>query len=728
MFDFGTADRGPHPQPDFVELTMSPSPSDYRPRCLASWSFSHRPSSARVAFRYAMLALMTAGAALLGPWGAPAAADERPNILFFFTDDQPHDALGSAGHPILETPHLDRLAEQGVRFSHAFVSTSICWVSRATVLTGMWSRSHGRPQQIDVVTDEAASTMYPKLLHEAGYRNGFFGKWHAKMPRGFDQSRYFDQYENIFRNPYFKEQPDGTLRHETDLIGDRAVAFLRSQPADQPFCLHLWFNAPHAEDGDRRPGIGHFPWPPSQDGQYEDVAIPLPRLHDPAIYESQPSFLKNSLNRERFFWRWDTPEKYETNMRAYFRMLSGIDAVVGRVRDELESLGLADNTVIVFSSDNGFYLGNRGFAGKWSHYDESVRVPLIIYDPRLPGAKRGRVEPRFAINADLAATFLDLAGLEPPERYEGPSLMPLVYDQEVAWRDDVFLEHLLEFGPRIPKWDGVRGQRYVYAHYFEYDFEFLHDLQTDPDQLENLIDDPAYGDVVEQLRQRHVALRESYGGPYVSPRQAAREPVRQGAEPFEGPSGRALRFDGRTFLPAGQLPQLGREVDFTWTFRVRILPGHSRPGVLIGNRNSPDAGADTFLKFTSHSFQAFRGREHALRLEYPLPPEEWVHVAAVKRGPEVTVYLGGQPVASGELPADLPSLPFFLGGDPHANELSTCELADVRLYHQALSAEQIRQQATAATDAPESPADEASRRVWTEALQSVLQQEAAANE
>ncbi len=448
----------------------------------------------------------------LGPLATHGSAAERPNIVFFFTDDQPHDALGCAGHPILETPHVDRLAAEGVRFENAFVTTSICWVSRATVLTGMWSRSHGRPERIDNVSDEAAETIYPKLLQQAGYRNGFFGKWHARMPRGFNQAQFFDRYENIFRNPYFKKLPDGTLRHETDLIGDRAVEFLRSQPDDQPFCLHLWFNAPHAEDGDKRPGIGHFPWPPSQNGKYDDVPMPPPRLGDPEIYESQPQFLKNSLNRERFYWRWDTPEKYETNMRAYFRMLSGIDAVVGRVMDELESLGLADNTVIVFSSDNGFYLGNRGFAGKWSHYEESVRVPLVIYDPRLPEAKRGRVEPRLVANADFAATFLDLAGLDPPDRYEGPSLMPLVYEEETTWRDDLFLEHLVEFGARIPKWEGVRGERYVYARYFEHDYEFLHDLQTDPDQLENLIADPEYCTIAERMRERCDALRVRYGG------------------------------------------------------------------------------------------------------------------------------------------------------------------------------------------------------------------------
>ncbi len=651
---------------------------------------------------------------------SPAAEPSSPNILFFFVDDQRNDTLGCAGHPILQTPHVDRLAEEGVRFENAFVTTSICWVSRATVLTGMWSRSHGRPERIDAVSDEAASTIYPKLLQEAGYRNGFFGKWHARMPAGFNQAQYFDRYENIFRNPYFKKLPDGTLRHETDLIGDRAVEFLRSQPEDRPFCLNLWFNASHAEDGDKRPGIGHFPWPQSQDGKYDDVAIPPPRLGDPEIFESQPQFLKNSINRERFFWRWDTPEKYTTNMRAYFRMISGIDAVVGRVIEELEARGMADNTIIVYSADNGYYMGDRGFAGKWSHYEESIRVPMIVYDPRLPEGKRGRVDPRLVLNADLPATFVDLAGLEPPERYEGRSLMPLVYERDVDWRDDVFLEHLLEFGARIPKWEGVRNERYVYARYFEHDYEFLHDLQADPDQLENFIDDPEYQAIAEQMRKRCDELRDQYGGPYVSPRQAerpaARPAAREGAELVEGPAGKALRFDGRSFLPGGKLPALPREADFTWAFRTRILPGHARQGVLIGNRDSQGAGADTFVKFTSHSFQAYRGREATLRLQYDLSEQQWVHLAAVKRGPELTVYVDGKPVATGNMPADLPALPFYLGGDPQAGELSTCELADVRLYGEAISTEHIARQAD---DGGETSEDGRDGGVWAEAVRKV---------
>jgi arylsulfatase A-like enzyme len=458
--------------------------------------------------------LLAAAAAFWSGSGRAWAAPDRPNILFFLADDQRNDTLGCAGHPIVKTPTIDRLAAEGVRFENMFVVTSVCWVSRSTILTGLTARSFGTPTQPDSVKPEALGALYPDLLREAGYRTGFFGKWHAKMPQGFNPAEHFDEFGAIFRNPYFKKMPDGSLRHEAELIGDRAVAFLDSQPADRPFALNLWFNSAHAEDGDKRPGIGHYPWPKATDGMYEDVEIPPPRLDDPAIYESQPDFLKESINRQRYFWRWDTPEKYQTNMRAYFRMLSGIDGVIGRVLAKLEERGLADNTIVVYSADNGYYMGDRGFAGKWSHYEQSIRVPLVIYDPRLPKAERGRVVSPMALNLDLPATFVDWAGATVPAGYQGRSLAPIVRGPTPAdWRDEFFCEHV-SLAPWIT-WEGVRGSRYMYARYFDQKpvYEFLFDLEQDPDELNNLAGDPAAADVLAERRRRCDELVDRYGGP-----------------------------------------------------------------------------------------------------------------------------------------------------------------------------------------------------------------------
>ena len=275
----------------------------------------------------------------------------------------------------------------------------------------------------DVTRVDAAATIYSDLLRERGYRTGFYGKWHVKMAdpayRGAD---HFDEFEAIGRNPYYKKQPDGSLRHETEVIVDRGIAFVKNQPPDKPFALNLWFNACHAEDSDRRPGIGFYPWPRSLDGWYEEVTIAPPERNDPAFFESLPEFYRTSLSRERFFWSLNTPQKYQTNLRAYYRMVSGIDRGIGRFLAALEEAGLADNTIVVYSADNGYLMGNRGLSGKWSHFEESLRVPLIVADPRVAASERGKVSRSPVLNLDLPATFLDWAGAVVPVRYQGRSL------------------------------------------------------------------------------------------------------------------------------------------------------------------------------------------------------------------------------------------------------------------------------------------------------------------
>ena len=443
----------------------------------------------------------------------PDGTSHSPNILFFFADDQRNDTLSCAGHAIVETPTIDRLAANGVRFENMFVTRSTCWASRTTILTGLTSRSSVEPNQSDRVRPEALTELFPDLLRDAGYRTGLFGKWHAKMPKGFKPQDHFDEFEKIFRNPYFKTMPDGSKRHTTELIGDRGIAFLKSHRGkESPFCLNLWFNAGHAEDRDREPGAGHYPWPKAMDGKYDDLKIPAPRLSDPAIFEAHPEFFKISNHRERFHWRWDTPEKYQLNMRAYFRMLSGVDHVMARVLQTLKEEGLAENTIVVYVADNGYYMGDRGFAGKWSHHEQSQRVPLVIFDPRQPKQHRGRTVDTMALNLDLPATFLDWAGVPVPAGYQGASLKPMIEGKAApeTWREDFFCEH---FNPRYAmSWEGVRGQRFKYACYLDQNpaYEFLHDLKDDPDELINLATDPEYAAQLKLMRQRTAALAEGY--------------------------------------------------------------------------------------------------------------------------------------------------------------------------------------------------------------------------
>ena len=439
---------------------------------------------------------------------------KKPNIVFFFTDDQTSSALGCYGHPLAKTPNIDLLANQGTRFENAFVSQSICWVSRTTILTGLTGRSYGVPGNHDMAKPEAVETLYVDYLRNAGYRTGFAGKWHSKMPKGWKAEDHFDVFHKIGRNPFYKKQEDGTLRHETELIVDRGIEFIKNQPKDKPFAINMWFNACHAEDGDRRPGIGHFPWPRAMDGMYEEDEIAPPRLNDPEIFEKQPGFLKTTINRERFFWRWNTDERYRINMRAYLRMVSGIDHAIGRFLKALEEQGLAENTIIVYTADNGYHMGNRGFAGKWSHYEESLRVPMVVYDPRTRGQARGQIRQESVLNLDLPSTFLSWAGVEIPQRYQGKTLEKLISNStQIKWREYTFHEHFA-VRHRIPAFEGIRGKRFKYVRYVdEKNYEFLHDLKNDPDELTNLAGNPEYIKNLRLMRELTDARVKELGGP-----------------------------------------------------------------------------------------------------------------------------------------------------------------------------------------------------------------------
>jgi arylsulfatase A-like enzyme len=187
----------------------------------------------------------------------------------------------------------------------------------------------------------------------------------------------FDFYKPSQKSePHFVQLTDGSKRHSAEIKGDEAVQFIKNQSKEKPFCLSVNFNVSHAEDDNLTPGNeGHYPYLKAVSHLYENIKIPKPDLFDSDIYENHPEFFKNSLNRERFFWRWDTEEKYQKNMSAYYRMINGYDNVMKRVINALKENGLDKNTVIIFSAYNGYYMGNRGFAGKWSHYEESLRIP-----------------------------------------------------------------------------------------------------------------------------------------------------------------------------------------------------------------------------------------------------------------------------------------------------------------------------------------------------------------
>lgn len=436
---------------------------------------------------------------LAAPAPAPAAVQDaalRPNILVVITDDQRFDQLGCAGHPVLETPNMDRLAAEGTRFRNAFVTTAICAASRATILTGRTEGHHGYTFGKPPMGPDLAADTYPVRLRQAGYRTGFIGKWGVRFAKD-TMAGAFD----VRHDPWPPYLQDGRP-HLTDHIRDLAVDFVKTAD-ERPFCLSISFHAPHAED----PNPDQYIPPPDLAGLYADAEVPPPPLAEEG-FAALPPFLQESLGRTRWGWRFDTREKQVQRTKDHWRMITGVDRALGRVLTALQDAGHGDDTVVLLMGDNGYFLGERGLAGKWLIYEESIRVPLLVMDPRAPADRRGAVLDPMVLNTDLAPTILALAGLEPPAAYDGRDLGPLLRGDSPPWRSDFLYEHLMDH-KAIPKSIGVRGPRYVYARYFERTpvFEQLFDLETDPSELHDLARDPEHAAALDAMRARCDELR-----------------------------------------------------------------------------------------------------------------------------------------------------------------------------------------------------------------------------
>ena len=439
-----------------------------------------------------------------------------PNILFLQTDNQRWDALGCSGNTIIQTPNVDRLAAQGTYFPNAFATTPICAASRASILTGLYRRRHGFTFHEPPLRTEFTDISYPRLLRDAGYYTGMIGKLGidtdgrlALAGNASTLTRMFDVFHHYHQNSstegYWIPQQDGTHRHLTEIIGDRVVEFLRGSPGDRPFCLSVSFNAPHARDGAPR----HYYPPAAESRLYEDQVIPRPAPSGPAFFAALPRFLQENESRKRWHTRWDTEANFQRTAKGYWRMISGVDRMVGRFIDELHRLGVADDTIILYTSDHGFLIGERGHSDCWLLYDNSMRVPLVVYDPRADVTQRGVRREQMALNIDLAPTMLELAGLPVPAMMQGRSLLPLLGGEPTAWRDDFFCEHLFTTPEVIiPRCEGVRSQDWKYIRYIDQEplYEELYHLASDPDEARNLCSARARAGDLERLRARCDAL------------------------------------------------------------------------------------------------------------------------------------------------------------------------------------------------------------------------------
>lgn len=440
---------------------------------------------------YRMILLFVCASLWLTPHRSVSAA-ERPNFLFLLTDDQRWDTIGPKNYGPLQTPNIDRLAQSGVRFTDAFVTTSICCISRASYITGRLARRHQVGDFSTPLPPAILATSFPALLHQRGYRTGCLGKWGIGGP---EPVGVFDTWHAWGGQGDYFETIDGRKVHNSQMLADRAEAFLRTQSAQQPFCLIVYYKSPHDP----------YQPDPRDAGLFREATIAFPRTASAEHFATLPEFIRTSEGYTRAQKSHPTLDAYQEFVRQYLRCIAGVDRSVGRILETLDELKLAGNTVVIYASDNGFLLGEHGMSHKWLMYEESIRVPLVIRDPRLPAAQRGRTCDDLVLNIDVAPTILDLAGVEIPSDLDGRSLAPLLRGQPTAWRDDFFYEHHYDHGGKIPRTEGIRNRDWKYVTFFDVDppHEELFNLRTDPLEERNLAADPAHRSQLDAMRSRY---------------------------------------------------------------------------------------------------------------------------------------------------------------------------------------------------------------------------------
>jgi arylsulfatase A-like enzyme len=514
-----------------------------------------------------ILPAICAGALLLirGTAGTEAGGKsvDRPNIIVIMADDHAQKAISSYSHELIQTPNIDRIAEEGIRFTNSFVTNSICAPSRATLLTGSYSHVNGVDDNGD--SFDSSLTTFPKLLRQAGYQTAMIGKWHLKsVPSGFDRwAVLVDQGE--YFNPRFIV-PGDTIRrtgYATTLITDLAIETLAERDTGRPICLLYFHKAPHRN---WMPDTGYldlfsekkFPVPPTfhddyrtrsaaareQDMRVEDMYDTYDLKIDPSVSPGgnsggnarfdatrqwekdlegltgvQRTAILSHYARENASFQRGFPSdsaraewKYQRYIKDYLRCIASLDDNIGRLLHYLDVSGLSRNTVVLYTSDQGFYLGEHGWYDKRFMYEESMRTPLLIRYPREIG--NGVVSVSMVLNLDLAPTILDLCGVAVPSTMQGRSLRSLFHGtQPDDWRTSVYY-HYSEY----PAWHmvkrhyGIRTGQYKLIHfYYDIDAWELYDLAADPHELRNVYDSPEYREKQEDLLNQLVGLQQTFG-------------------------------------------------------------------------------------------------------------------------------------------------------------------------------------------------------------------------
>ncbi|HSI35273.1 MAG TPA: sulfatase [Tepidisphaeraceae bacterium] len=433
------------------------------------------------------------------------AADAPPNILYIMSDDHASHAISAYGSKINKTPNLDRLAREGIRFDNAFVTNALCGPSRACLLTGKYSHLNGFPDNRNNAKFDGSQQTFNKLLGKAGYQTAVVGKWHlGSDPVGFDhwdimpgQGRYHDP---IFLT---NGQRNVVKGYVTDVITDKVIERLEKRDKSKPFCFLYHHKAPHRA------------WEPDDKHakMYEDGDIPLPETfwddykNRGTAAKDQDMSVAKTLTKTDL--KIDPPAgltgeklvewKYQRYIKDYLRVVASVDDNVGRVLDYLDKTGLAQNTIVIYTADNGFFLGDHGWFDKRFMYEQSMRVPLMI---RYPGKiKAGSVAKELVNNVDFAPTFLDYAGVKVPEDMQGRSMRPILEGQTPAdWRKSIYYRYYEFPQPHhVHPHYGIRTDRYKLIFFNTLNEWEMYDLEKDPNEMKNVYLAPDYSEVRDRL-------------------------------------------------------------------------------------------------------------------------------------------------------------------------------------------------------------------------------------
>ena len=465
--------------------------------------------------RRGFLAGLSAGAACCGWAEEPAAKAARPNILFIMSDDHAAHAISAYDGRLIQTPHIDRLAKEGCLFTRVYATNSICTPSRASILTGQYSHVNGVPvfNQLD-----PAKVTVAHRLQKAGYYTAMIGKWHlGSDPQGFDHWEIFPG-QGVYFNPVLYTR-EGSKKYAggyaTDVVTDLAIAQLKGRPKDKPFFMMVHHKAPHRpwEPAPRHAALWRqktIPEPPTLFDDYEGRADAIREqkqsiardLNKTDVKEDVPAGLAGQART-----RW----LYQRYMQDYLGCIQGIDESVGRLLDELDAQGLADNTVVIYTSDQGFFLGDHGLYDKRFMYEESLEMPFLLRWPK--GARAGVRQDAMAINCDFAPTFLELAGAEVPAEMQGKSLVPLFGGAVPGgWRKSMYYRYYHDPGDHnTARHFGVRTETHKLICFDKKEQWECYDLTKDPEELRNIYSLPEAQPTVEALKKELFRLKKELG-------------------------------------------------------------------------------------------------------------------------------------------------------------------------------------------------------------------------